>query len=441
MDDKKIKEIEWKIQKVEEKVKKNNLLNMAKWLFKPLHKENLFLDIWITKKQVTLILTEEEASDSQKKNAIYKKLWISLEEGIRSISAGESFHKNLFDLLTKKISSQTVILLLEALGNKYKFNISYIDDIVLDLDIPNWLKQDILKQKNILAIEKYDFPKKKDIISKIRVLSDKRSLKEKWLGFLELAGELKKEQELYKDIKNWLVMPWMVFAIWIILIVIVNEKLFPMFIKSFWADNPGVITKITSNIVYQWYHFVKDNYVILWIFFVAMFISFFILKNINVVRYYFNAFLLKLPIIKEVIKYNELLKLINILIWQYKYKLWFDILYKNLQENTNYYYSTKYYWYDRIHEIDKIIKKIIKDWNLPKQESWTLETLLSWSGWYSNIEDILELKQDIMKWYKEAIDNLLKLIKFFLFIWMAGMTLLVVKAVYMSMWDIYEAIN
>ena len=441
MEKQQIQELEWKIQKIEESVKKNNLITMFKGIVKPLHKENLFLDIWITKKQVTLILTEDEAKDSQKKNAIYKQLWISLENWIRPINAGETFHKNVFDLLTKKISLDVVILLLEALWNKYKFNMSYIDDIVLDLDIPNGLKQDIVKQKSILAIDKYDFPKKKEIISKIKVLSDKRSLKEKWLGFLELSDELKKEQELIKNIKNGLLMPWFVFFIWIVLIVIVNEKLFPIFIKSFWADNPGVIKKITSNIVYISYHFVKDNLILLWIGLLFIIMAFFVLKNINIIKYYFNAVLLKIPIIKEVIKYNELLKLMNILIGQYKYKLWFDVLYKNLQDNTNYYYSSKYYWYDKIHEIDQIIKNIIKDWNLPKQEAWTLETLLSWAWWYSNINDIMELKQDVIKGYEGAIDNLLKLIKAVLFVWMALMTLLVVKAVYISMYDIYDQIN
>jgi len=441
MEKQNIKKKEAQLQKIEETVKKNNLFTMAKWLFKPLRKENLFLDIWITKKQITLIMTEEDAKDPQKKNAIYKKLWISLDQGIKTINAWWNFHKNVFDLLTKKISIDVVILLLDSLWNKYKFNMSYIDDIVMDLDIPNGLKQDVLKQKSILAIEKYDFPKKKEIISKIKVLSDKRSLKEKWLGFLELSWELKKEQELKKEIKSWLLMPWFVFAIWLFLIVLVNEKLFPIFIKSFWANNPWVIKKITSNIVYQSYHFVKYNYIILIVMLIILAIAIIILKNINVVRYYFNAFLLKLPIIKDVIKYNELLKLMNILIWQYKYKLWFDVLYKNLQDNTNYYYSKKYYSYDKIHEIDKIIKRIIKDWNLPKQESWTLETLLSWAWWYSNIDDIMELKQDVIKNYKKTIDTLLKLIKAILFILMALMTLLVVKAVYISMYDIYDQIN
>jgi len=429
------------VQQIEKEIKKNNILNMLKWLFVPLKKEQIAINIWLEKKVVEIILTEEEAQDAQKKVSAYKKLWIDIDKGVRPVLLSESFHKNVFDLLTKKLSLKTIILLLKALWNKYKFEMSYIDDVVMTLDIPNSLKQDLLKEKSIFVLNKYSFPKKKDLMSKIRILSDKRTLREKWLWFLELAEELEKELELKKAMKKSLVMPIVVIIISLVLIVIVNKNVFPTFIKSFGATNPSVVQKITSNIVYQVYHFVINNWLVLLLWSITFIIIIFILKNISIVRYYWTAFLLKIPIIKNVIKYKELLKLVDILIWQYKYNLWFDNLYQSITNSADFYYLSNYYKYENIFNIHDIIKKMIEDRVVPVQESQILSTLLSWSGWYNNIKEIVELKEDIIKWYKEVINDLIVLVQRLLFWVMAVMVLLVVKAVYISLYDIFNQIN
>lgn len=119
-------------------------------------------------------------------------------------------------------------------------------------------------------------------------------------NLLYIAGELKKSQELNKKVKSALVYPLIILVstlgIGAFLVFVILPKIIPIF-KSLQVKLPlaTIILIAVSNFLIKYFIYII-------IIFVLLIILIRIILNFKIVKYYFNLFLLKLPIIQHIIR-------------------------------------------------------------------------------------------------------------------------------------------
>lgn len=424
------------LQEIEKKIKKNNAISLFKWIFGKIHKEVFVLEIWTKKQKLELILPEKIANDPAKKQVYLKKNWIDFTN-LRKISLSSNYYKNLYDFIFKKnLDLDTVIHILKSIGHTYELGMSSIRDIYLN--ISDTLKEE-LSRDLIGTLSQYNFKYKDEIIWKLKTLQN-RELEEKWKWYLNIVMELEEKRKMKQHIKKQLVMPAISFLLTIGIFVVANMSLFPIFLQSFWQWNKELSEKITWNIIYTSYHFAINNYIALIILWIWLLISIFILKQLYIVRFYFTKILLYVPWLTNVIKYKELLNLSNNLINKFKYNINNKEFYINLQQTGSAYYAS-FYTADAILDIHTMLKKMIQLKLFPAEEGSFLLSLISNSQWYENIDNIYKLHKEISIKYQEAVDKYLGYIQSVLFTITALLVFVVVKTLYLSMYDMMWSIK
>lgn len=424
------------LQQIEKKIKKNNAISLFKWIFGKIYKEVFVLEIWTKKQKLELILPEKIANDPAKKQVYLKKKWIDFTN-LRKISLSSNYYKNLYDFIFKKnLDLDTVIHILKSIGHTYELGMSSIRDIYLN--ISDTLKEE-LSRDLIGTLSQYNFKYKDEIIWKLKTLQN-RELEEKWKWYLNIVMELEEKRKMKQHIKKQLVMPAISFLLTIGIFIVANMSLFPIFLQSFWQWNKELSEKITWNIIYITYHFVVNNYIALIILWIWLLIAIFILKQLYVVRFYFTKILLYVPWLTNVIKYKELLNLSNNLINKFKYNINNKEFYVNLQQTSSAYYAS-FYTADAILDIHTMLKKMVQLKLFPPEEGSFLLSLISNSQWYENIDNIYKLHKEISVKYQEAVDKYLGYIQSVLFVITALLVFVVVKTLYLSMYDMMWSIK
>jgi len=420
------------IQQIEKQLKKNNLINSIKWFFKPIYKETLYINVWLDKKIIDIILTEDDFKDPKRKLAIYKKLWIDVTT-TKYVTISTNYYKNFFDLFNKNLSLDTIILLLKTVGRNYQLGITNIKPVIKYLDLPVSLKKELVIDF-INALNKYNFPNKQQIIAKLKTL-EWRTIEDKGKGFLELAEELEAENRIKKELKKKMVMPLFITLFSIGIFVMTNEYLFPVILESFWKDNKELVQQITNNFVYVSYHYIKSNWLFISLIFIILAIIIYFLRQIYYIRLYFTKFLLKIPIIKDIIKYKEFINFLNNIINVFKYNLNNQYLYNNLQNTANIYYASKFFNYDNVINLEKLVEILLKNDAIPKIEGSQLLMLISNSGWYQNIKLIEKLKEQTISEYIKKLNLIISIFSYFVLWISAILVLIVLLNVYGGLYD------
>lgn len=390
---------------LEGSIQKNNFFSLLKSFFSPLFKQRFFYQ----NETYEILLTEEEYSNPVKKQLKFAKLWI-VDYTNEVIPTSVIMYKNILEyLFVKKLSLITVLKLLKSIGNRYKAGLAQFWGFIEHLPYPLHLKKKLLETQNlVLVLKEYDFTQKDDMIKRLEALQD-RPTKDRGEEYIQIAEEISMDITVKKKIKSSFIQPAIYIVLIIITIVFFNTKFFPIMLQLA-TENPKVLTNVTQNPIYILYNGFIDNWIIITIFSVLWILALYLLMQIQIVKEYWQALLIKTPIVRDMIKYREFNRFLSIIITYYNSRLKQAVLHSYLNAWPIFYCKTLY-TADKTVVVDELLKYAVNNNLFPLEPASNLLSIMASWDVYSAVWDMREIKKETLVWYEEAVKKFVSIIQ------------------------------
>lgn len=387
------------------KIQKVNFFTSLKGIFSPLMKQRFYYQ----NDSFEVLLTEEEYNDPVKKQIVFNKLGI-VDYQSEITTTGITTYKNIFEyLFFKKLSLGMVLKLLKSVGNRYKANLSQMNGFIENLPYPSHLKKALLESQNLpIVLKEYNFDRKEDIIKRLEALAD-RTTEDRGKEYLQIAEEISLDLEVMRQVKASFVEPFIYFILVIGTVVFFNTNFFPVMLELA-KENPKVLNQITDNSLYILYHGVLDNWIILLITLIGTIIAVLLLRQLQVAREMWQAFLMKIPFVADMIKYKEYNRFLSIVITYYNSKLKQAILHSYLNA-WPLFYTKRLYTNENTVVLDILVKKAVQLKYYPVEEGSNLLSIMASGDVYNHIDEMRTIKKEVLIGYQNAVNTFVKIIR------------------------------
>lgn len=387
------------------KIKKVNFYTLLKGIFSPLMKQRFYYQ----NDSFEVLLTEEEYNDPVKKQILFSKLGI-VDYQTEITTTGITSYKNILEyLFFKKLSLKMVLKLLKSVWNRYKANISQMNGFIENLPYPSHLKKALLESQNLpIVLKEYNFDRKEDIIKRLEALSD-RTTEDRGKEYLQIAEEISLDLEVMRQVKASFVEPFIYFILVIGTVVFFNTNFFPVMLELA-KENPKVLNQITDNSLYILYHGVLDNWILLLIILIWTIITVLLLRQLQVARELWQAFLMKIPFVADMIKYKEYNRFLSIVITYYNSRLKQSILHSYLNA-WPLFYTKRLYTNENTVVLDILVKQAVQSKYYPVEEWSNLLSIMASGDVYNHVDEMRTIKKEVLIGYQNAVNNFVKIVR------------------------------
>lgn len=387
------------------KIKKVNFYTLLKGIFSPLMKQRFYYQ----NDSFEVLLTEEEYNDPVKKQILFSKLGI-VDYQTEITTTGITSYKNILEyLFFKKLSLKMVLKLLKSVWNRYKANLSQMNGFIENLPYPSHLKKALLESQNLpIVLKEYNFDRKEDIIKRLEALSD-RTTEDRGKEYLQIAEEISLDLEVMRQVKASFVEPFIYFILVIGTVVFFNTNFFPVMLELA-KENPKVLNQITDNSLYILYHGVLDNWILLLIILIWTIITVLLLRQLQVARELWQAFLMKIPFVADMIKYKEYNRFLSIVITYYNSRLKQSILHSYLNA-WPLFYTKRLYTNENTVVLDILVKQAVQSKYYPVEEWSNLLSIMASGDVYNHVDEMRTIKKEVLIGYQNAVNNFVKIVR------------------------------
>ena len=135
-----------------------------------------------------------------------------------------------------------------------------------------------------------------------------------------------------------------------------------------------------------------------------------LLRQLQVARELWQAFLMKIPFVADMIKYKEYNRFLSIVITYYNSRLKQSILHSYLNA-WPLFYTKRLYTNENTVVLDILVKQAVQSKYYPVEEWSNLLSIMASGDVYNHVDEMRTIKKEVLIGYQNAVNNFVKIVR------------------------------